>query len=226
VPTRKLKAFIEKCLSAVDYKDVAAKCERSGFGELPRWRYEHDGWIVDLFPIPKQRARGRGGVRPMGMQMLQPKWVDPVSPLREAILQKAKRYGTPDKPYVIAINALSEWLESDQIVEALFGDERWVSRFPEDELRFQRQPNGVWTSTSGTYTRVSAVMVFQKLHPWNFPSASVRLFHHPQAQRPLNDGPSLALPHATVRGDELVFVNGESTGEIFGLSPDWLADFR
>lgn len=226
VPTRKLKTFVEKCLSGADYDDVATKYERSGLAELPRWRYEHDGWIVDFFPIPKQKARGRGGTRPMGLQMPGPKWVDPVSPLRDAILQKAKRYGTPDKPYVIAINALSEWLESDQIVEALFGDEEWVSRFPEDELRFRRKRNGVWTSSSGTYTRVSAVMVFQKLHPWSFPAAAVRLYHHPQAQRPLNDGPLMALPQARVTGDELILTDGESIGDVFGLSADWLAELR
>ena len=221
VPTKKLKAFLTEQLALVEYDEMVRRYEQTGLDDLPRWSYEFEGWSAEFFPIPKVRARGQKGLRPMGIQMIAPYWADPVTPLRTAILAKAKRYGTPDLPFVIAINALSEDIDDDDVDSALFGDESWVIKNIDDAPEFRRVPNGVWTSPEGRYTRVSAILVFQKLAAWNFPSAKVRLYHHFAAAKPLGD--SLAqLPHAIVVDNHLELKDGLSLGDIFGIPPDWL----
>jgi hypothetical protein len=222
VPTKKLKAFLTEQLRALDYDDMIRRFQQAGIAGLPRWKYEFDGWSAEFYPIPKMRARGKQGLRPMGIQMMAPYWPDPVTPLRAAILAKAKRYGTPDLPFVIAINALSEDIDDDGVDSALFGDESWVIKNIDDDPEFRRVPNGVWTSPEGSYTRVSAVLVFQRLSAWNYPSAKVRLYHHFAASKPL--GPALfQLPHAIVVDNRLEVRDGSSLADIFGVSLNWLA---
>ena len=160
----------------------------------------------------------------MGAQISAPQWIDSVTPVREAILDKAKRYGTPDLPFVVAINALSEFLDDDQIIEALFGSEAWVFSPGDDDLRFQRQLNGVWTSPSGQYGRLSAVLMFRQLYPQNFPRAFVRLYHHYAPTMPLT-GPLTRLPQAVAR-EQIEYLEGDSLAQIFGVPPDWLAECR
>jgi hypothetical protein len=221
VPTSKLKQFLARRLAELDYDEVVRRYEASGLDDLPRWPYEFEGWSVEFFPLPKQSARGQQGVRPMGVQMSGAMWIEPATAVREAILEKAKRYGSPDLPYVIAVNAVGEFISDDHVLEALFGDEVFVSRFEGDPFQMQRKPNGVWTGQGGHYTRVSACLIFQKLHSWNFPSASVRLFHNPWAARNLQ-GPLLTLPQANVVNDHLEHKDGLSLAQVFDLAPDCL----
>jgi hypothetical protein len=222
VPTKKLKAFLTEQLRSVDYDEMVRRYQQTGLADLPRWSYEFEGWSAEFFPIPKVRARGQKGLRPMAIQMIAPYWPDPVTPLRTAILAKAKRYGTPDLPFVIAINALSEDIDDDDVDSALFGDESWIIKNVDDAPEFRRVMNGVWTSPEGRYTRVSAVLVFQKLSAWNFPSAKVRLYHHFDASKPLG-GALRQLPQAVIVNNQLQLKDGLSLADIFGVSLDWLA---
>lgn len=222
VPTKKLKSFLSGKLAQLDYEEVVRRFAETGFDDLPRWRYEFEGWVVDFFPIPKENARGQAGVRPMGIQMNGAQWIDAVTPIRVAILEKAKRYGTPDLPFVIAINALGEFADEDDVIAALFGDEAWVIHSPDAEARFRRKPNGVWTSPEGQYKRVSATLVFRKLHSWTLPTAPVRLYHHHAPAKPVS-GEITRLPQAVVIDGRLELRDGISIGDLFEVDADWLA---
>jgi hypothetical protein len=222
VPTTRLKDFLRKRLATLEYDDIKRRYDQEGLDNLPRWRYEHDGWVVVFFPIPKETARGEVGIAPMGLQMSGVRSIEPAVSVRDAITEKAKRYGKPDLPLVIAVNALGDFVDDEHIFEALFGDEVWVSRFEGDPFRFARKPNGVWTRPEGQYKRVSAVLAFQKLRLWNFPVANVRLYHHPAAERPLA-GPLLRLPQATVVNGRIEFTDGSSLSEILEIRFPWLS---
>ena len=67
-----IRAFLTERLVGLNRDEIAALLERPdvpGFEGLPRWRYEHDGWTIDFFPLPKSDAlRGRAGVRPIGLE--------------------------------------------------------------------------------------------------------------------------------------------------------------
>jgi hypothetical protein len=217
VPTRKLKQFIKTELAKLVYDDVVYRYEKLGLGGLPRWRFQFGDWTMILFPLPKQTARGKVGVRPLGVQMSAPRSIDPVTPIRDAILEKAKRYGTPDLPFVVAINALSDFLNEEKIIEALFGSDAWVLRLGGSDLEFQRQLDGVWTSPAGQYRRISAVLAFKKVDIWNYRDAFVRLYHHHSPTLKLT-GPLSRLPQAVARDGRLEFVEGESLAQIFSAS--------
>lgn len=223
VPTSRLRRFLELKMADLDYDEINRRFSSSGLRELPRWPYEFEGWVVEFFPIPKQGARGQRGVRPMGVQMSEWERIDPATPLREAILEKARSYGSLDLPYVIAINAIGDFISDVHVVEALFGDEVFVSRSESDPIHLEREPNGAWTNPSGQYTRVSACLIFQKLQAENFPAANVRLYHHPRATRRL-EGALFRLPEAIVTGNRLQFTEGVSLAEIFDVPIHWLRE--
>jgi hypothetical protein len=233
VPRNKLMKFLAENLTSADYDDITHRYEQSGFDDLPCWHYEFEGWGVDFFLIPKRNARGRKGVRPMGMQkssvhnqplsadlsldIAKEFVVDSVTPVRNAILAKAGRYGTPDLPYVVAINALDDDVDEIDVVAALFGDEPIVSRFEGDPFQERRKPNGVFAK----YTRVSAVLVFMKLYGWNFSSVDARLYHNPRAAKEFS-GALMRVAQEVVVNGRLNLTSGSSLPYIFGVHPDLL----
>ena len=82
---------------------VICSLEARGFDALPHWAFEHGGWRIAFFPIPKgPENRGRGGIRPVALQFEAPRQIDPRESIRDAILAKAGRYGDLELPYVIA----------------------------------------------------------------------------------------------------------------------------
>ena len=188
---------------------------------LPRTWYCTNRWSMTMSPLPKGSESGSSpgalGIQLMGSM----REIDPAKSLRKSILEKAKHYGSPDLPFVIAVNALGDFVNTRHVLAALFGTEVYVSRFPGDEYRPHRLSDGVFTRPSGRYTRVSSVLVFEKLRAWNFPSANVRLYHHPMAARPFG-GDFTRLSQTVAKDGRIEVVDGDSMTEIFGISPNWL----
>jgi hypothetical protein len=51
-----IRAFLTERLAGSNRNEILALLEQEdapGFEALPRWRYEHDGWTIDFFPLPK-----------------------------------------------------------------------------------------------------------------------------------------------------------------------------
>ena len=152
-----IRSFIACKLASLDPDQIIRQYESSGLVALPRWRFEHDGWRIDFFPIPKKPdARGRVGVRPLAWWSPEGWRANTVDVIRDAISRKASRYGRLDLPYVIAVNVLSITVDELDVIEALDG--AWTSRADPD------------------HTRVSAVLVANNLLPWNIPRAGIRLY--------------------------------------------------
>jgi hypothetical protein len=191
--------------------------------------YSHDGWDIEFLPLPKSpAARGKPGIRPLGTQLYEPRMVDNRTPLRDAILDKAKRYGQLGRPYVIAVNtglgSFLHTLDDIDIMEALFGKEQYVfasDHFEDKELRLERVRDGAWIGEKGPRnTRVSAVIVASRLRPWNIAQSTPRVYYNPWADWPCQDELTL-LPRAIPEGDRMKYEQGLSSTEIFGLSHEW-----
>ena len=226
-PAKKLAAFIQANLSALSPDEMTALYKAGEMDALPKWHFDHEGWSIDFRPVPKgTNARGKRGVRPIGVQFHGFRWEDQRTPLRNAITDKAGRYGTLDLPFIVAVNVVGNVDQTD-IMDALFGQEQITVTFynddPEAPATYEpsRVPDGVWTSPSGPrYTRLSGILLISWLAPWNIPRAQVVLYQNPWAQKPYLS--KLArLPHVVPEGGHMKFVDGESTSTIMGLDATW-----
>lgn len=224
---KRIRAFLKAQLNKLDLDEIAERWKSGGIKAVPHWRYEHEGWSITFYPIPKSpKLRGRSGARPIGMLGHEPKFVDSSTPIRNAILAKAGRYGDLDLPYVIAVNALDEAsVDETDIMDALFGAEQYtVALGPTGVISYpevSRAPNGAWTSESGPrYTRVSAVLVAVRLSPWTVGSAAVWLIHNPWAQRPYSS-PLTRLPQGTPEAGRMNWHDGDSLHDVLGLPSGW-----
>ena len=71
--------------------------------------------------------------------------------IRDAIVSKSGRYAL-DRPFIIAVNALSGGVDWEDEFFALFGDEQWnvtKSSSGETTVEPKTRPNGAWTSAAG-----------------------------------------------------------------------------
>ncbi len=212
-----IRAFLTERLAGLNPNDIAALLDQPnvpGFEALPHWRYEHDGWTIDFFPLPKSESlRGQTGVRPIGLEFSGVQLLRTKETIRNAVQQKAGRYGELAFPYIVAVNVLSDFVDRTDEVEALFGDEQWPGE--------PRVANGVWRGITGPQnTRVSGVAVFERLEQSNLPRVVSCLYHNPWAARPYQ-GELDRLTHAVVDQNKIQFHDGESLGTILGLPAGW-----
>jgi hypothetical protein len=221
-PARRIRSFLAQRLSALDPEAVGRLVNEQGWRSVPHWRFEHEGWRIEFYPIPKSaRVRGQPGVRPLAAFFRQPQSVSPSNAIKDAVVRKGQRYGDVDLPYVVAVNALGLFVGRGDVVDALFGHEQIVvpvgPNGPGPE-RFGRAPDGAWMGPAGPqYTRISGVLLATRLDPWNIPTAPVCLYHNPWARRPIP--PALtSLPRAVAREGRLEFTEGRSLGDVLGWS--------
>ena len=196
-------------------------------GPVPeRWDYAGEGWRISFQALAKSAAgRGKPGLRPLGILPMRTKWINTRGAIKKEIAGKATRYGTLDRPFVIALNVTSEWgCDDDDVVTALFGTVSETFRQTEngvESIGIRREPDGVWQGPKGPRnTRNSAVLVVKDVQPWNVPQAQMRLYLNPHAQHPLN-APFDRLSRAIVMNSHLRFLDGITTSDLFGLSLPW-----
>jgi hypothetical protein len=226
VPARRIRAFLLAQLAELDpaaFDSWAGKSE--GFDSLPHWHFSHDGWDIDFFAIPKApEHRGLDGSRPLGMFMpRQAAWIDSRGPLRDAIVDKAGRYGALDYAFVIAVNVLGWPVERISVMQSLFGREQVVSTRgeSEDSWRMERLPDGAWISSAGPRNqRVSAAIVADRIYPWSVAAFNLCVYHNPWAIRPLHDQLDL-LPSARPDAQQMQWRDGVEPRELLGLPVGW-----
>ena len=212
-----IRAFLAERMAGLSRDEIAALLEQPdvpGFEALPRWRYEHDGWTIDFFPLPKSESlRGQTSVRPIGLEFSGVQLLHTKESIRNAVQRKASRYGEVALPYIIAVNVLSDSVDRIDAVEALFGDEQWPGE--------PRVANGVWRGKGAPQnTRVSGVAIFERLEQSNLPRVISRFYHNPWAARPYQ-GELDRLTHAVVIENKIQFHDGESLRTILGLPEGW-----
>jgi len=197
-----------------------------GFDAVPQWQYQHEGWTIDFYPIPKSdAARGRGGVRPIGVLFEQGKFLTTRDAIRDAIVEKSGCYGGLDQPYVIAANVLSDHVDRTDAMEALFGSETiryTIAAGVSQEPQEGRAHNGAWFGPAGIQnTRVSAALIFPNLSQSSICHTAPCLYHNPWATRPY-DGELDRLNRAVPgNANTMDFSDGESVHSVFDLPEDW-----
>ncbi len=218
---RAIKSFLRGELKQLDPDSESIWTEDNGFLG-PKMLWEHDGWSIVFHAIPKrQDARGKPG-RLVGA-VTKGLWV-PASDrsVRAAVKAKGGRYGEMDRPYVVAVNVITDHLDEIDLLNALFGTEFYEDR-GSGPFVFGRAGDGVLGNAANPrYTRVSAVAFFENVEPWNVARRRALLVHNPYAKHPLPPG-TLGIAEGTyAAGPELHTRDpGTSLAALLGLSPDW-----
>jgi hypothetical protein len=222
-PGKKIRKLLKEEIDNLDYDDVVARYKEGDIDCLPKWPFEHDGWSIEFFPIPKSEdAIGKPGIRPIGLVSFGYFEVDPIMTIREAILSKAKAYGKPKLPFIVAVNNFERHVDYPEIMEVLFG--RWKYSFAKLDdgsvsTKEERDLDGVWTSRAGPRNRqLTAVLIFQDVTSWNFAGRNVRLYHNPYISD-LYDTELMQLPQMIPK--DMMLHDGKSVGSIFGLETSW-----
>jgi hypothetical protein len=222
-PARRIRDFITEHFGQTTHDEIAGVFAAGGLEALPRWQYEHDGWVIQFFPIPKPpERRGRPGVRPIGIQFTGFQTVETRESIRTAVVEKAHLYGQLDLPYIIALNALGDFVDRSVTLEALLGAEQISFARDPQRTEIGRAQNGAWTSPAGPrYTRVSGVLVTTHLSPSSIQWASICLYHNPWAALPYDCELNRLHNAVPVTQTTLEFRRGESLASILSLPPDW-----
>jgi hypothetical protein len=193
--SKQIADCIQKHIDAEDADAIIA----GGAWDRPRWTFAvDDGCTIEFRPHPRKReVRGEPPDRPLGIIGSEAQWVDDVTPIREAVLEKADRYGKLDQPYVVAINAMAPSLDGSDIIEAL--TELWKRE---------------------RVKQVSAILLAKWLMPISAAHAFIALFHNPAAERRYA-GVLTALSQGYIEDGKIRIVRGRELSDIFRVPSDW-----
>jgi hypothetical protein len=226
VPKWKLKRDVHRFLEKLDPDIVTSYYKNNN--DFPKKSFSHDDWILEYYAIPKSNeSRGKDSVRPLGVRMHMPKWVDTRTPIRDAIQKKSTKYGNLGKPYIIAVNSLALHLDNIDIMDALFGKESFVFTIDSDgslvgsEPKAIRNPDGAWFGPEGPQnTRVSAVFIVWSLLPWSVAVRTPIIYHNPWSQFPCQEEMA-KLKRAIPNCGHMETIEGLNAKDIFNLKADW-----
>jgi hypothetical protein len=199
---KRIAVFVQTQLAALDPDKIAADYHRLGQVSLPRWPYPiDDDCSLEFEPISrKPEVRDMPNDRPLGVISFDGRFVDDVTPIREAVLRKADHYGDVTQPFVVAVNLMSATVHTDHIIKALNGTD------------------GIWQSRRAK--QISAILFTKWLMPVSVPCTEVHLFHNPSANHAYASVLT-ALPQAFTRTGGTDYVDGRSLADVFGLASDW-----
>ena len=214
---------LEEWLSTLDPDEVSRQVE-VGSGP-PNLVLAVRGWIIeyDAWPVKPERRGERGrliGAYPAVSASISNETLR----LRDLLKFKGGRYGTPDRPLVIAFLNTSGFTEEPEMTEALFGTEAFeYTPGQTDSGRMVRQRDGYWRQGPPKRgSRVSAVLFGQNIYPWRIIGEMPSLWLNPWADKPLND----SLPLRTLTAYDTGHVHQVQDGtmspeELFELPTDW-----
>jgi len=209
----KLRSDAEKWLAALDHDKVKDEANRY------HKRIGIGGREVLLIPFAKHKRRNGSVLGAMMRRGVQE--VEPQKAILPALRKKATRYGQLDKPYVIAVNDLSEFFHEHHAFESLLGREAFAET-PDGRHRTEFDGSGLFGKAQNPKnTRVSAALIVPGVTPWGFASRVPVFISHPWAKRVV--GPLLG-PCSGYFIREGKFVKSQqepSLGQVFGLKAGW-----
>jgi hypothetical protein len=189
-PTRRLRDDLTKWLQQLNPDLILQLYAEKRYGDIPSFDWSYEGWDLSFEPLPKSAEfRGRLGVRPIGIETPEGKWLNTQGVIRAGIERKSNKYGNLHLPFVVATNVVENHCENIDIMNALYGDERFIVTGYDGHLATKegtRTPNGAWgTSQSVRNKLVSGVLIFRDLNPWNMRVVNPEFFHHPWCLHPI-----------------------------------------
>jgi hypothetical protein len=237
LPFNRIRSAIQRWLQTLDPNEVTEQIKGKAYEKHPQWIWDRDGWRIIFFAIPRpQEDRGM-----MGQTVLYHFWdargVEGQNSLKDALEEKADRYGELQLPYMIAVDVLAIDSFGRDVGEVLFGKEVVLIDTQSEKVTLTRSPllpnrhrseNGLWFARRGLRNRqISAVLLVDELMPWAIAHKTPLLWHNPWAEKPLDSslwqGPQM-LPDMNASPPQMRYRDGKQAFEFLHLSPDWPND--
>ncbi len=225
LPGVRLRHELRQFIDSLDYKVVRGLAEREP-AHLPKFLFVHESFRLEIGVIPvSPQKRGHPEHRPLGIHGPgEAAWVDHHTSIRDRIVHKANYYGHLHRPLIVAINVASGHADNIDVMQALFGTERWTFSTLSDEPsepEFDRAPDGVFKGPKGPHNRnVSAVLVVSALLPWTVVTAEPVIYQNPWARNPTD-----SLPESIIQfwpeGQRMVPRGGSPVHKILNLPQGW-----
>lgn len=192
----------------------------------PPFVYSEHGMTLTIGAFLRNTPRQEAGGA-IGVQNMEPYWGTPGDGIRESVEKKASRYGDLDLPYVVAVNAMSDYKYEEDAIDAMFGSPCVVVRHYDDgrtETSESRNDDGVWQGEKGPRKKgLSAILSTERLMPWSVGQRRARLIRNPWAIRPLPPIP-LGVDELNPIEGRLSKTEGKSFAELFKLPANWPED--
>lgn len=225
LPHSKLAKWIQRSLDQLDFDEVNAAVSAEGFSAAPELEWcdeSSSGWIVTVRPIPKPMPGPDGPV--VGAKHVEARWLDEQSAIREALDEKAHRYGSSlDHPLVVALAIDRVFSDDAAVADALFGSESVRSRLGSETAVASRALDGLLIGPNGARCkRLSAALIGLGVKPWSIPTASLRLWEHPEPNLRLGCR-SDSIAHVTIDHADAFTVSEPASGlvEVLDLPTPW-----
>lgn len=205
----------EKLLDNHNPDEVQRLIDKHGRSEAPSERIKDGDWSFEVWLSPIAPDKRNGTLkRPLILAHHRAKWLDCLTPVRNALGQKKKKYGNLDAPFVVAVHTLDHHYASrlhDE--ELLLGEERllYSEEQPDMPPEIDHHPNGIWSRGS----EIDAFWSFQRIDVWNMRySASTCLYLNPLKPNVFLPDALFRFPHAKVICGLMEWFEGEDIREI------------
>jgi hypothetical protein len=222
VSGKKLRRDLLKWLDQLSYEEVKAAWNDNE-AAVPVFTYSQNGVEISIKPIPRSNPESAHLDQAIGVEKIALVGGQPHIPIRDALISKASRYGYPDLPLVIAVNALNEFANHKDAIHALLGSSA-VHVAGKDDMKgkWVYEADGLWNGPKGKqFTRVSAVLYAERLSPWDAANRRMLFVKNPWAKLPVGE---------IDFGVDIVAINEKgqthktqqkALGEVYGLPDGW-----
>ncbi|MFY0640807.1 MAG: hypothetical protein JXR16_07150 [Bermanella sp.] len=219
---KKLLKIIHSWLDTLDPDEIITEIQSYGLDSISPLKWEHDGWCLQIRPIPLKPERRSKSDNLVGIGSIGGGWVNSWTPIRKAIKLKGGRYGELDKPLIVAVNLDSFHLDRIDEMQALYGEEQIIfQRGSNPKSRMERAPNGAWYGEKGPqYKRVSAAWLFNDLHASTLAVRKSTVYINPWANYQIPESLKI-FPHATLNENKMNWVDGLSLRDSLELPEGW-----
>jgi len=201
LPAKRIKAQIEQ--RAKTQPDEVAEFD---FVDV------HQGvpFILKIVNLPRGSSTKQGGV---GGTISGVHTLNIGKRIRDALEEKAGKYGSIDMPFVIAVYGAGEVpVHTRDEFDALFGDSVW-NVHSSGQVTEGRKPNGFFTSVREGKRRredVSAALFYRFKWLEHTHAHLLHIYHNPFALRPVNPALFLGVPQMVPdNAGSLKWINGE-----------------
>lgn len=223
--SKKVVNYIQKEILKFNPEKITEDLTKYGFEAIPKIEFENDDIHIIVKPMSViETAREIEDKRAIGMFPIETFWGGCAAALKTSIIDKAKRYGNLDKPFVVCMNMLGSKVSIDwDSRTAIWGSQSisWSSNPENRDVRSTFVLDGVFLTDKGPRLKNLSGIFVTRVFPFNIPNAEHCLFEHPFTDNKF-DFSKFELLSQFVKDEKIQTRKGKSLAEIFQVPENWL----